>query len=98
MSSLSQQENPFEFWNRYPSLQGYEIVANLLGNQLRYNHSTQFAGQNVIEIGHRPDFDLSTVECEMRRNLDAIEWQFVTTGRELELKNGERVKAFAITP
>jgi hypothetical protein len=57
-----------------------------------------YNGHDMYRIGYSEQVDLSQLEPVLRRELDRLEWQFVTTNSRHELKNGEIVPSFGIAP
>jgi hypothetical protein len=86
-----------EFWTHNIPLTALAIVAQVLGRRLRDHLSGEYSGHPVVDIGYSPDFDLATVERELRQQLDRIEWQVVTTGNRF-MKGGVSLLSFAVAP
>jgi hypothetical protein len=87
----------FTFWTQHEAPPALEIVRSVVGRHVRLRQEGTYKGHHLILVAFEKDFDLSAVEPELRRRLDAIEWQFVTTGEDP--KPGNRVfPCFGIAP
>lgn len=74
-----------------------EVAFRVLGDSLRYNGSDIFKGHHFWRIGYLPGFDLAAVETQIRKELDRIEWLFLTTGQSIEYK-GQTLPTFGMAP
>jgi hypothetical protein len=94
------QKSTFGFWTEHPVHRAYPIVDRLLGAKAKNKHMGRFKGHHIIHIDYETHFDLDTVKVRLRRSLDRIEWQFVTTGRAIKNKEETVVLAlcFGIAP
>ena len=86
------------FWTQYDSADSFEILHALLGGNIKERRMSRFKGHHMISIGYSPSLDLAAVQWELRRKLDGVGWQFVTTGRSVKLKDGQMVPSFGIAP
>src|SRR5947209_7955949 len=86
------------FWSEYPPLEAFAAVDAVLGKVVKCRLTGQFKGHHILHIGYPPDFDLSAVEPQVRQELDAIGWQFVTTGTRLELRDTSEIPSFGAAP
>jgi hypothetical protein len=89
--------DPVAFWTQYPAAEAYTIVRDVLRDDLKYNQTGIYNGFHLLRIGYPPAFNLASVEQRLRRELDQIEWLFVTTGERLEVK-AESFLSFGIAP
>ncbi len=74
-----------------------EIAHRLLGDNLRHNEHDVFKGHHYWRVGYLPDFNIQAVEMQVRRELDEIEWLFVTTGRTIDYR-GQILSTFGMAP
>jgi hypothetical protein len=86
------------FWSEHPPLEAFAAVDAVLGKVVHCQLTGQFKGHHILHIGYPADFDLSTVEPRLRQELDAIGWQFVTTGTRLELRDTGEIPSFGVAP
>src|SRR5438132_5367000 len=87
----------FVFWTQHMAPPALEIVGTVLGDKIRLRQTGMYKGHHLIRVAYEKDFDIATVEPQFRGALDAIEWQFVTTGESLELRDG-LFPSFGIAP
>jgi hypothetical protein len=66
------------FWTEHNPIEAFAAVDAVLGKAVKCRLTGQFKGHPLLHIGYPADFDLSTVEPRLRRELDTIGWQFVT--------------------
>ena len=86
------------FWSEHPPLEAFAVVDAVLGKVVKCRLTGQFKGHHILHIGYPADFDLSVVEPRLRQELDAIGWQFVTTGTRLELRDTGEIPSFGVAP
>jgi hypothetical protein len=91
-------EDMMAFWSEHPPLEAFAAVDAVLGKVVQCRLTGQFKGHHILHIGHPADFDLSAVEPRLRQELDAIGWQFVTTGTRLELRDASEIPSFGVAP
>jgi hypothetical protein len=87
----------FMFWTQHIATPALEIVGTVLGDNIRLRQTGIYKRHHLIRVAYHKDLDLAAVEPQLRRALDAIEWQFVTTGESLELRDG-LFPSFGIAP
>jgi hypothetical protein len=87
----------FKFWTQHLAPPALEVVGTILGDNIRLSQTGMFKGHHLFWIAYEKDFDLAAVEPQLRGALDAIEWQFVTTGESLKLRD-ELFPSFGIAP
>jgi hypothetical protein len=72
------------FWSEHPPEEAMTIAYRLLGVNLRHNQYDLFTGHHILGVGYPRDFDLSAIEPQLRSDLDAINWLFISTGLVIE--------------
>jgi hypothetical protein len=87
----------FMFWTQHTAPPALEIVDTLLGENVQLRQTGLYKGHHLIRVAYKKDFDLAAIQPQLRQDLDAIQWQFVTTGESLELRDG-LFPSFGIAP
>jgi hypothetical protein len=87
----------FSFWLEHPGQEAMKIARRHLGEALLYDRRDVFAGHHFWHFGYLPDFDLTGVERLIRKELDEIDWLFITTGLTIEYKH-QTLSTFGIAP
>jgi hypothetical protein len=91
-------DDPMTFWSEHNPAEVFAAVDALLGKSVKCRLPGQFKGHHILHIGYPEDFDLSALEPQLRQDLDAIGWQFVTTGTRLELRVAGEIPSFGVAP
>jgi hypothetical protein len=89
--------NSSEFWSDHDFSRAVEIVSFHLGDAMPQFGSNTFKGQHVLLMDFVPEFDPAAVEKQIRKELDEIDWQFVTTGGGCKFR-GQTLLTFGIAP
>jgi hypothetical protein len=92
---------PFDdhvFWTEHLGPPAFDFVATILGDNIRHGKRGRYKGHRLIWIGYAKDYDLGVVKGQLREGLDAIKWQFVTTGGSMEFPDGSASPCFGIAP
>lgn len=85
------------FWTNHPSHEAMEIIHRHLGKAQCYDRTDIFVGHHFWRIGFVRAFNLAGVEGTIRKELDEIEWLFLTTGQSLETKD-QTFPTFGMAP
>src|SRR6476646_6858268 len=90
-------DDSFHFWLQYPPSDAFDVVGAIVGNCVKRRWSGTYCGHSIIRIGYDNEFNLAVVEGELKAQLDAIGWVFVTTGEMFDV-NQETFPCFAMAP
>lgn len=94
MPTLSPEEAS---WLRKTGL-AFQIVRELLGDNVRANKTGDYSAHPVWRVGYLANFDLDAIKPTLCARLDAIECQFVTTGEKSAETEPEPLLYFAVAP
>jgi hypothetical protein len=86
-----------DFWLRYPPDEAFEIPNRLLGEAAVYRGAGFLKGRPYYRVGYPEDFEFSRVEPHLRKELDEIEWRFLTI-KERKEYNGQKLLIFGMAP
>ncbi len=85
-------DDAFAFWTKHIALDAYKLVRRLLGPACIRIGNDELCGHHCMMVDYNPHFDLASVVKQLRKELDAIGWLFVTTGRD------KTYPTFAVAP
>ena len=92
-------DEAIQFWTDHPPHDVLGMVRSLLGeNWLWDGGRMNSLGHHYWTFDYEPAFDLASIEDEIRRKLDEIEWQFVTISHKVVDGADRKFKWFGIAP